>query len=233
MNQDIITINSLNEVQHAYANAISRLGLSHFKLEVDGEKHAIDIITHPFLLLGRMALRAEETSILVFGVRIFPEACFLANNETPTGIMVSHADMLTDRQMLDKNIQEALAKPSATTGSMTIGHRELIIDASLTDTLDIDKEAKIVRIKPDNFVIHSLYRTGPRFENGAGIPIMSPEMIALSELQCMLTDDLANMAMNKARAKASELFKTFAERKQLADERNNAIREAGYDVSNT
>jgi hypothetical protein len=226
------TLTIHDDIQRAYQNSISRLGLSAFSLEVEGERHPIDVITHPYVLLARMAMRAEESSLLVFGVRLFPDACFIANNETPTGMVIQEVESLTDRQLMEKNIQEALQKPSASEGSMTIGHRELLIDSSVVDTLEIDKEAKVVKIKPHNFIIQHLFREGPRFENGMGLPLLNPEMLAINELQGMLKDDFAIKALNKAREKAEELFKQFMQRKQLEQDRKQALEEVGFDANN-
>lgn len=231
MTDKTLTIHELDDIQRAYQNSLSRLGLSSFNLEVEGERHPIDIITHPYVLLARMSMAAEESALLVFGVRLFPDACFIANNQTPTGMMLESFKNLNDQQMMDKNIQEALRKPAATNESLTVGHRELLIDSSVIDTLEIDKEAKIVRMKPHNFVMHHLFRKGATFENGSGLPLLSPEMIAINDLQGLLKEDFALKALNKAREKAEELFKLFMQRKQLEADRKHALQEVGFDAN--
>lgn len=231
MTDKTLTIHELDDIQRAYQNSLSRLGLSSFNLEVEGERHPIDIITHPYVLLARMSMAAEESALLVFGVRLFPDACFIANNQTPTGMMLESFKNLNDQQMMDKNIQEALRKPAASNDSLTVGHRELLIDSSVIDTLEIDKEAKIVRMKPHNFVMHHLFRKGATFENGSGLPLLSPEMIAINDLQGLLKEDFALKALNKAREKAEELFKLFMQRKQLEADRKHALQEVGFDAN--
>lgn len=231
MTDKTLTIHELDDIQRAYQNSLSRLGLSSFNLEVEGERHPIDIITHPYVLLARMSMAAEESALLVFGVRLFPDACFIANNQTPTGMMLESFKNLNDQQMMDKNIQEALRKPAASNDSLTVGHRELLIDSSVIDTLEIDKEAKIVRMKPHNFVMHHLFRKGAAFENGSGLPLLSPEMIAINDLQGLLKEDFALKALNKAREKAEELFKLFMQRKQLEADRKHALQEVGFDAN--
>ena len=231
MTDKTLTIHELDDIQRAYQNSLSRLGLSAFNLEVEGERHPIDIITHPYVLLARMSMAAEESALLVFGVRLFPDACFIANNQTPTGMMLENFKNLNDQQMMDKNIQDALRKPGASSDSLTIGHRELLIDSSVIDTLEIDKEAKVVRIKPHNFVMHHLFRKGATFENGSGLPLLNPEMIAINDLQGLLKEDFAITALNKAREKADELFKLFLQRKQLEADRKHALQEVGFDAN--
>lgn len=231
MTDNTLTIHELDDIQRAYQNSLSRLGLSTFNLEVEGERHPIDIITHPYVLLARMSMAAEESALLVFGVRLFPEACFIANNQTPTGMMLESFKNLNDQQMMDKNIQDALRKPAASSDSLTMGHRELLIDSSVIDTLEIDKEAKVVRIKPHNFVMHHLFRKGATFENGSGLPLLNPEMIAINDLQGLLKEDFAIKALNKAREKADELFKLFMQRKQLEADRKHALQEVGFDAN--
>ncbi len=231
MTEKTLTIHELDDIQRAYQNSLSRLGLSAYNLEVEGERHPIDIIIHPSVLLARMTMAAEESALLVFGVRLFPDACFIANNQTPTGMVLESFQNLNERQMMDKNIQEALSKPAANSDSLTVGHRELLIDSSVIDTLEIDKEAKVVRIKPHNFIMHHLFRKGSSFENGAGLPLLNPEMIAINDLQGLLREDFAIKALNKAREKAEELFKQYMQRRQLEADRKQALQEVGFDAN--
>lgn len=205
MNGAGICINNIDDISKTFSAALERLGASKFKIEIDGHGFPISVVTHPHFLLGRLAMKAEEIAIMIFGVRIFPDACFTAKPETPTGFIVEHRDALSLKQMEDVNILSALEIPSASIETMTLGHRELIIEAAVTQTLEVDREKRLVRIKPQDIAIHNLFRNGPRFESGDGIPMLMPDMIALNDLHNLLSTPYAALAINKAREVAEQL----------------------------
>lgn len=232
MNDSSITIDKLDDVQKSFITAMDRLGLSEYTFEAEGERHPVDVVFHPYVFLGRLAMSAEETSILIFGARIFPESCFLVNKDTPTGIVIENIDTLTDDQLMDRNIQASQQIVSASMENMTLALRELVIDSAIVDVFEIDPEHKVIREKPYAPGLHALYMNSEGYANGAALPLMSPEMIAINELSNLLTQDIPLLAMNKAREKAASLLTDMLRRRELDVERRNALSEAGLDAGN-
>lgn len=224
-----LAINGVDNIQAAFAGSLDRLGLASHQLEVENDRFPIDMITHPYVLLGQMAMTAEELSILIFNTRLFPATCFLADSSTPTGIVIADEAGLTSRQLMDRNIQEANRFEVASLENMTVALREMMIDSAIVECLDIDQENKVVHIKPHNFKIQSMYAQSGRFHDGAGLPLLSPAMLAINHLLGMLEDETSILAMNKAREKASELLRDLQQRREDALQRDAMLSEAGYD----
>lgn len=224
-----LAINGVDNIQAAFSGSLDRLGLASHKLEVENDRFPIDWVTHPYVLLGRMAMTAEEMSILIFNTRIFPNTCFIADSSTPTGIVIADESSLTSKQLMDRNVQEANRFDTASLDNMTVALREMMIDSAIVECLEIDQENKILRIKPHNFRIQSMYAQAGRFNDGAGLPLLSPAMLAINQLMGMLDDEASMLAMNKAREKASDLLRDLQQRRENAMQRDALLNEAGYD----
>lgn len=215
---DTIAIEKIEDIRVAFNAAMSRLNLSNFKVDVDNDKHPIDVVTHPAVLLSRLAMRAEETAILLCGVRLFPNACYVVSKDSPCGMVIQHFDELTFDQQADRNIQDSQDFPVASMENMTYGLMGLIMESAVADTFEIDPQSKLVRIKPQNMVIHGLFRSTPEYEDGQGLPLLDANMVAISDLHGMLLEEIPLKALNKAREKAAELQQQ--QRQRLAREQS-------------
>lgn len=203
--QRAIAIDTIEDIRVAFNASMARLNMSSYKVDVDNEKHPIDVVTHPAVLLSRLAMRAEEIAILVFGVRLFPNACYLVSNESPCGMIIQHFEDLDFDQQTDINIQQSQEREVATLDVLTRGLMGMVIDQAVSDTFEIDPKQKLVKIKPHSMVIHGLFKTTAEYEEGQGLPLLDANMVALSDLQGMLMEAEPLLALNKARKKAYEL----------------------------
>ncbi|MBD8089264.1 hypothetical protein IFT48_04655 [Pseudomonas fluorescens] len=213
-----IAIHQIEDIRLAFSAAMSRLNLGNYKVDVDNDKHPIDVVTHPAVLLSRLAMRAEETSILLIGVRLFPNACYTVSRSSPCGMIIQHFDELTFDQQTDRNIQDSQDFPAASMANMTHGLMGLILESAIADTFEIDQQNKLVRIKPQNMVIHGLFRSSAEYEDGQGLPLLDAAMVAISDLHGMLLEEAPLKALNKAREKAAELQQQ--QRQRLAREQS-------------
>ena len=219
-----ITIESIEDIRLAFNASLARLNMSSYKVDVDNEKHPIDVVTHPAVLLSRLAMRAEEIAILVYGVRLFPNACYLVSNESPCGMVIQHFEDLNFDQQMDTNIQQSQDREPATIETITRGLLGMIMDYAVIETFDIDPKLKLVKIKPHNMVVHGLFKTSEEYEDGQGLPLLDANMVALSDLQAMLQEDEPLLGLNKAREKAYELDQMQRQRHE-----RNASLEGGVD----
>jgi hypothetical protein len=209
-----ISIDAIEDIRLAFNASMARLNMSSYKVDVDNEKHPIDVVTHPAVLLSRLAMRAEEIAMLVYGVRLFPNACYLVSNESPCGMIIQHFEDLNFDQQTDINIQQSQDRDVATLETLTRGLMGMIIDRAVGDTFEIDTKQKLVKIKPHSMVIHGLFKTTQEYEDGQGLPLLDANMVALSELQNMLMEAEPLLALNKAREKAYELDQQQRQRQE-------------------
>ncbi|MDT8924981.1 hypothetical protein RBE51_19520 [Pseudomonas taiwanensis] len=200
-----IAIESIEDIREAFNASMARLNMSSYKVDVDNEKHPVEVVTHPGVLLSRLAMRAEEIAILVYGVRLFPNACYLVSNESPCGMIIQHFEDLSFDQQTDINIQQSQEREVATLDTLTRGLMGMILDRAIGDTFEIDPKQKLVKIKPHNMVIHGLFKITQEYQDGQGLPLLDANMVALSDLQGMLMEEEPLLALNKAREKAFEM----------------------------
>lgn len=205
VDQEPLAIETIEDIRLAFNASLSRLNLSTFKVDVDNDKHPIDVVTHPAVLLARLAMRAEESAILLCGVRLFPSACYIVSKDSPCGMVVQHFEDLSFDQQTERNIQDSQDFPVATMDVMTKGLMGLIMDSAVADVFDIDVENKLVKIKPHNMVIHGLFRQTAEYEDGQALPLLDASMVAISDLNGMLLETAPLKALNQAREKAYEL----------------------------
>lgn len=205
IDHETIAIEQIDDIRLAFDSSLTRLGMSSFKVDVDDGKHPIDAVTHPAVMLSRLAMRAEEISMLVFGARLFPNACYLVSKESPCGMIIQHFDDLNFDQQLDRNIQQSQDSPVVTKDTITRALMTLVIETAIADTFEIDPKLKLVKIKPHNMTIHGLFKITQEYEDGQGLPLLDGNMVALSDLHGMLLEDAPLVALQKARDKAYEL----------------------------
>lgn len=218
IDKETLAIEQIEDIRLAFNESLSRLNLSSFKVDVDDDKHPIDVVTHPGVLLSRLAMRAEESAILLFGVRLFPNACYIVSRDSPCGMVIQHFEDLSFDQQTERNIQDSQDFPVASMETMTKALVSMVIDSAVADTFDIDVQNKLVKIKPQNMVIHGLFRSTAEYEDGQGLPLLDAAMVAISDLHGMLLEEIPLKALNKAREKAAEL--QLQQRQRLSREQS-------------
>lgn len=206
-----LALSNALEVEQAFREAFKRLGADDFEVKIGEATHPSKAATHQYVLLPRLAMKAEELSLMVFNVRLFDKVVYTTRQRSACGIQIQSIGDLPDSMLNDPNVQMTLQQPVCDEQSLTIGLRELLFELAIAESFDIDVENKLLLPKQQNMLLHKMFKSTPNYEDGQCVPLMPAELLSINELSGLMLDETPINALNRARAKAQQL---------LAEQRN-------------
>lgn len=218
-----VTLNDVYAIEDGFLRALQRLNLDGYQVVVNGNKYPLGAVTHRNVFLPRVALRAEELCILGFGVRLFPNVVYTVQSDTASGFVISPFDDLTDAQRQDPNALQTMAHPVADRVTLTYGLQGLLIDHSIIQCFDIDRDKKLLTAKDLNMTIHKTFKQTAHYVDGQCIPLLTAEFLSINEIHGLLRDHAPLQALNAARVKAEELAKQHEARRNRESEMSHGV----------
>ncbi len=204
-NNKMPSLKNAFHIESAFLKAVERLKISDFQLSMEDRIFPIEAITHQNVFLPRLALKAEEISVLLFGVRLFESVAYTVNSQVASGFQIQEEDSFTEQQMEDPNFLRTKQIPVADDSLLTAGLRGLLLELAISESFEIDIDNKILKVKQNDMSLHKIFKTTSVYEDGQFIPLLSAEYLSASELQALSRDLEPINALNKARRIAEEL----------------------------
>lgn len=205
-NEDSFKLKDVYDIQNSFEETLGSLGLGEFEVSLKGDTWPLSAALHPYVSLPRLAHRAEELALSLFGFRLFSDVVYVANNSRVAGIEIVLARHLSDEQRRDPVIASMLETKVGDLEVLTKGLRGLVMEVAVTDVFEIDHENSLLIEKAPNWRVHTLFKTTPEWENDSGFPLLTGGHLGLSELLGWASEDDIINALNKARRAAEELL---------------------------
>lgn len=202
---------TIPQIEEIFHRSLTRLGLDNFNLKFDDRTYSLKAAVHPYAFLPPLAYRAEQNSIILFGVRLFKDVVYLTKSKSASGmvlhslheIMSANGDGINPADINDINISRTQRIPVADANSLTEGLKSLIIDLSVTESFDIDFDAQLLVVKRLDMDVQKLFKTKPVYEDNDCIPLLDQNYGSLNEFHQILRSDMSTKALNKAREVAA------------------------------
>ncbi|MHD0644576.1 hypothetical protein ACYPKM_02915 [Pseudomonas aeruginosa] len=204
-NESSLALKDIDSIEREFVSACERLKLSGSKVKIENDAYPFAAATHPYVMLPRLALRAEELSMTVFGKRLFPGIAYITSLNSPSGLMIAEHGDLTAEQLQDPIIQGVLSHEAVDIDTFTYGLRGQLLDLAITEVFDIDQESKLMVYKSPDWRIHSLFLAGAEARDGAGFPLLAQDYLSLCELLSWFRSQESALALNAARRRAAEV----------------------------
>lgn len=200
-------ITSVAHVEQLFVSSLKRLHLDDYSLCVPGTimKYAPALITSPAAYLPRLAYRADELCSLIFNSRIFPHLSYLSSPERPGSISIIETRRLTSKQRESAGFKfsEEMSLPDSE--SLTVSLLDLVIDAAVADTFNVDAINKTLTIKDREWSCQGIIFASNPLEDGDVLPVLSSHYLSVNELISWINDPASLEAVNKARKKAEQI----------------------------
>lgn len=207
MSDQINTIALSNpfDIERVFSTALQRLNLGGAKVLVGDSTYPLDAVTHQNVFLPKIAYRAEELAILIFGVRLFPDVVYTIKKRSASGFQIEEIDNLSDSQREDPNFLTSVGHPVADEETLTRALFTLLLEASIAECFDIDVENNLLKSKNLDMGVHKLFKVTAEYVDGQCLPLLPAAYLHANELQILASQDIPLKAMNKARRLAEEL----------------------------
>lgn len=215
--ENTVALKDVYAIEQGFLRSLSRLNLDGYKVSVDGVEYPLEAATHPYVFLPRLALRAEELSILVCGVRLFSSMVYSVKTDTASGFVMTDSNRLVGEQKEDPNALRTLAIPVADETTLTFGLQGMLFDQAITECFDIDQEHKLLKSKDLNLTVHKTFKQTASYVDGQCIPLLTADYLAINELHGLAGKEGPLRALNMARLKAEELNRMIAQRREEAE----------------
>lgn len=202
------------DIEHAFASALSRLNLSHLKVAVADSTYPVDAVTHQNVFLPKIALRAEELSVMIFGVRLFPEIAYTIKKRSASGFQMQQYSDLTDEQREDPNFLITADVPAPDRDKVTVALQGLLLDKAIEECFEIDLEKGLLISKTVPMEMHKAFKLTADYEDGQCLPLLPSEYLMANEIQLLTFQDEMLKALNKSRRIAEDLARQLQARKE-------------------
>ena len=213
-----VTLTDVYAIEEGFVRSLKRLNLDGYKVSVKGEEFPLEAATHPYVFLPSLALRAEELSVLICGVRLFPSMVYTVKSEMAAGFVLTDASRLVGEQKDDPNALRTLAIPVADESTLTYGLQGMLLYQAITECFDIDHDRKLLKSKDMNLTVHKSFKQTANYTDGQCIPLLTADYLAINELHGLAGQEGPLRALNMARLKAEELNRLIAQRRQENNE---------------
>jgi hypothetical protein len=200
-----LILNSPVEIEGAFARVINRLNLSGYRVAIGNDRYSLDAATHQQVFLPRLALRAEELSVLILGVRLFEGVAYTVKKDTASGFQLQEVVSLSEQQRQDPNYLMTQSIPVATHETLTRALKGLILEQAVVECFDVDPENQLLHARAVEMEIHKVFKITVNYEEGQCIPLLPSEYLSANELQAMVISNVPLKALNKARRIAEEM----------------------------
>lgn len=212
-------ITSPFDIESAFSKALVRLNVSNAKVSIGDSTYPIDSVTHQSVFLPKIALRAEELSVLIFGVRLFPGIVYTIKKKSASGFQIQDVDSLTPEQKEDPNFVATQSIPAASQETLTAGLEGLLLELSIAECFDIDPENNLLVSKTIEMEVHKAFKITENYQEGQCLPLLTSEYLSANELQVMARQEGPIRALNKARRIADDLaMERLSRRERERDE---------------
>jgi hypothetical protein len=216
MSDQINTIALSNpfDIERVFASALHRLNVGGAKVLVGDSTYPLDAVTHQNVFLPKIAFRAEELSILIFGVRLFPGVVYTIKKRSASGFQMEELSALSDSQREDPNFLTTVAHPAADDEKLTRALFALLLELSIAECFEIDVENNLLKSQALDMGVHKLFKVTAEYVDGQCLPLLPAAYLNANELQLMASQDVPLKAMNKARRLADELVQLRQARRE-------------------
>lgn len=219
---DIITAIGLSnpfDIERAFACALDRLNVRNSKVSVGGTTYPIDAVTHQATFLPKIALRAEELSIMIFGVRLFPGIAYTIKKRSASGFQMQAFEDLTDAQREDPNFLITADQPAADRETMTVALQALLLDKAITECFEIDVENQLLISRAVPMEMHKAFKVTAEYQDGQCLPLLPADYLMANEIQLLTHQQELLNALNKSRRIADDLARQLQARRdrELSD----------------
>lgn len=203
------------DIEHAFASALDRLNVSNCKVSVGDTTYPIDAVTHQSVFLPKIALRAEELSVMIFGVRLFPEIAYTIKKRSASGFQMQSFADLTDAQREDPNFLITAELSAADTETLTVALQGLLLDKAIEECFEIDLENQLLVSRAIPMEMHKAFKVTQEYQDGQCLPLLPADYLMANEIQLLTHQQELLNALNKSRRIAEDLARQLQARRDL------------------
>lgn len=216
---NIIALDNPFDIESAFSASIQRLNVEGFKVSVGGSIYPIDAVTHQSVFLPKLALRAEELSVMIFGVRLFEGIAYTIKKRSASGFQIQQYGDMDESQRQDPNFLITADIPVADSSNLTFALKSLLLDKAVDECFDIDIENKLLTSKDVPMEMHKAFKVSQEYVDGQCIPLLPADYLMANEIQSLTSEPDLVKALNKARRIADDLSRQAQIRrdKQMTD----------------
>lgn len=203
------------DIEHAFSDALERLNVSNCKVSVGDATYPVDAVTHQSVFLPKIALRAEELSVMIFGVRLFPEIAYTIKKRSASGFQMQPFGDLTDAQREDPNFLITADLAAADADTLTIALQGLLLDKAIEECFEIDVERQLLISKAVPMEMHKAFKVTQEYQDGQCLPLLPADYLMANEIQLLTHQQEILNALNKSRRIADDLARQLQSRREV------------------
>lgn len=203
------------DIERAFASALDRLNVSKSKVSVGNTTYPIDAVTHQSVFLPKIALRAEELAVMIFGVRLFPGIAYTIKKRSASGFQMQAFDDLTDAQREDPNFLITADLAAADSETLTVALQGLLLDKAIEECFEIDVENQLLVSKTIPMEMHKAFKVTQEYQDGQCLPLLPADYLMANEVQLLTHQAELLNALNKSRRIADDLARQQQARRDL------------------
>lgn len=202
------------EIERVFADALERLNVRDFKVSVGSATYPIDAVTHQSVFLPKIALRAEELAVMIFGVRLFPGIAYTIKKRSASGFQMQSFDDLTEDQRTDPNFLITADLHSADRETLTVALQGLLLDKAIEECFEIDVENQLLVSRAVPMEMHKAFKVTQEYLDGQCLPLLPADYLMANEIQSLTHQDELLKALNKSRRIADDLARQIQARRE-------------------
>lgn len=213
-NTNSIALSNPFDIERAFALALKRLNVNQAKVSVGDSTYPIDAVTHQSVFLPKLALRAEELAVMIFGVRLFPGVAYTIKKRSASGFQIQEFHELSDQQREDPNFLITADTPSADKSTLTAALQALLLDKAIEECFEIDMEKNLLTSKNLPMEMHKAFKVSQEYVDGQCLPLLPAEYLMANEIQGLTHQEELLKALNKARRISEDLARQLQARRE-------------------
>lgn len=203
------------DIEHAFASALDRLNVSKSKVSFGNTTYPIDAVTHQSVFLPKIALRAEELAVMIFGVRLFPGIAYTIKKRSASGFQMQSFDDLTEAQREDPNFLITADLAAADSETLTVALQGLLLDKAIEECFEIDVENQLLVSKTIPMEMHKTFKVTQDYQDGQCLPLLPADYLMANEIQLLTHQPELLNALNKSRRIADDLARQQQARREM------------------